>query len=104
MAEMKGTIQDRLAGEQAKINSICNFPKQTAVKPVKVAPNVFYAGNEWVGVYWISTSEGLILFDCGMPSQKDIIFDSSKFATKLDFVVVITNGHYEIVEISEVSA
>ena len=38
-------------------------PWKLAVKPFRVAPDIFFIGNEWVGSYLISTEEGLIMVD-----------------------------------------
>ena len=38
-------------------------PWKIAVSPFRVAPRVYYVGNEWVGIYLVDTEEGLILVD-----------------------------------------
>lgn len=38
-------------------------PWKLAVRPFRVAPDMYFIGNEWVGSYLINTGEGMILLD-----------------------------------------
>ena len=38
-------------------------PWKLYVKPFRLAPRIYYVGNEWVGAFLIDTEEGLILID-----------------------------------------
>ena len=66
----------RHEGEKAR--DICLRPWKTAVPPVRVSPHTWYVGNEWVGVFWIDTGDGLILLDAGMPPQTYLIFEGMR--------------------------
>ena len=41
-------------------------PWKLKVEPFRVAPAVYYVGNEWVGAFLVDTAEGLILIDTCM--------------------------------------
>lgn len=66
----------RHEGEKAR--DICLRPWKTAVPPIQVSPHTWFVGNEWVGVFWIDTGEGLILLDAGMPPQTYLIFEGMR--------------------------
>ena len=38
-------------------------PWRLNVEPFRLAPNIYYVGNEWVGAFLVDTAEGLILID-----------------------------------------
>jgi len=38
-------------------------PWKINVEPFKLAPRIYYVGNEWVGAFLVDTEEGLILID-----------------------------------------
>lgn len=80
------------------IKDICTRPWETAVEPVQVAPHVYYAGNKWVGVFWVDTTKGLILFDSGMPFQLYIVFEGMRklgFNPKDIKLVLSSHAHYD---------
>lgn len=41
----------------------CTAPWKINVQPFRMAPRIYYVGNEWVGAFLIDTEEGLILLD-----------------------------------------
>jgi len=41
-------------------------PWKLNVKPFRLAPRIYFVGNEWVGAFLIDTEEGLILLDTGV--------------------------------------
>lgn len=84
--------------EQEMIHSICSRPWDTAVPPIQVAPHVYYAGNQWVGVFWIDTGDGLILLDAGMPFQLYLIFEGmrvSGFDPRDIRLALLSHAHYD---------
>lgn len=76
----------------------CERPWEVAVKPFRVAPNVYYVGNSWVGGYLIRTDNGLILIDTTMHHQVYLIFESIRelgFNPKDIKLILITHAHYD---------
>ncbi|MEE3487733.1 MAG: MBL fold metallo-hydrolase [Bulleidia sp.] len=43
-----------------------NTPWELHCDPFRIAPQMYYIGNTWVGVFLIDTKEGLILLDTGV--------------------------------------
>lgn len=68
------------------------------VDPFRVVGNVYYVGASGVSSYLISTSEGLILLDCGFSETVPLIEAN---ITKLGFrledlhLLLISHGHYD---------
>ena len=88
----------RLKHEEDMIRSITDHPWKTAVAPCQVAPHLYYAGNAWVGVFFLATSEGLILFDTGLPSQVYTIFEGMRtfgFDPHDVKAILISHGHFD---------
>lgn len=48
------------------VNQSANAPWKLWVDPFRVAPNIYYVGNEWVGIFLVDYKEGLILIDSGV--------------------------------------
>ncbi len=51
-------------------------PWKIAVSPFRVAPRVYYVGNEWVGIYLVDTEEGLILVDTAVAENTYLLLDA----------------------------
>lgn len=88
----------RLKHEEDMIRSITDHPWKTAVAPCQVAPHLYYAGNSWVGVFFLATSEGIILFDTGLPSQVYTIFEGMRtfgFDPHDVKMILISHGHFD---------
>lgn len=88
----------RLKHEEDMIRSITDQPWKTAVAPCQVAPHLFYSGNAWVGVFFLVTKEGIILFDTGLPSQVYTIFEGMRtFGLDPHDVkaILISHGHFD---------
>lgn len=51
-------------------------PWKLAVEPFRIAPKVYYVGNEWVGAFLVDTSEGLILIDTVVFENTYLTFES----------------------------
>ena len=67
--------------EEEVMNAISQHPMDTAVDPIQVAPHVYYAGNKWVGVFFIDTGDGLILLDlCHCKVQTNLLRTSIKIS------------------------
>lgn len=51
----------------SKFNEYCLYsataPWKLHVKPFRLAPRIYYVGNEWVGAFLVDTEDGLILID-----------------------------------------
>jgi metallo-beta-lactamase class B len=76
----------------------CERPWEVAIAPFRVAPNVYYVGNTWVGGYLIRTDEGLILIDTTMHHQVYLIFESIRelgFDPKDIKLILCTHAHYD---------
>lgn len=76
----------------------CERPWEVAIEPFRVAPNVYYVGNSWVGGYLVRTDEGLILIDTTMHSQVYLIFESIRklgFDPKDIKLILCTHAHYD---------
>ena len=89
---------DRLRHEEDMIRSITDHPWKTAVAPCQVAPHLYYAGNAWVGVFFLATKEGLVLFDTGLPSQIYTIFEGMRtfgFDPHDVRAILISHGHFD---------
>ena len=88
----------RLKHEEDMIRSIADHPWKTAVKPCQVAPHLYYAGNAWVGVFFLAAPEGIILFDTGLPSQIYTIFEGMRtfgFDPHDVKAILISHGHFD---------
>lgn len=88
----------RLKHEEDMIRSITDHPWKTAVAPCQVAPHLYYAGNAWVGVFFLATQEGLVLFDAGLPSQVYTIFEGIRtfgFDPHDIRAILISHGHFD---------
>ena len=88
----------RLKHEEDMIRSITDHPWKTAVAPCQVAPHLYYAGNAWVGVFFLATSDGLVLFDTGLPSQVYTIFEGMRtfgFDPHDVKAILISHGHFD---------
>ncbi|MBP2638395.1 MAG: hypothetical protein H6Q72_4302 [Firmicutes bacterium] len=76
----------------------CECPWEVAVEPFKVAPQVYYVGNSWVGAYLIDSGEGLILIDATMHNQVYLVLESIR---KLGFdpqdikLLLLSHAHYD---------
>lgn len=84
--------------EEEMMNSISLHPMDSAVSPIQVAPHVYYAGNKWVGVFFIDSGDGLILLDTGLASQYPIIMEGIKsfgFDPKDIKKVLLSHAHYD---------
>ncbi len=91
-------LNERRRHEREMINTTCTRPWELAVAPVQVAPHVFYAGNSWVGVYWIDTGDGLILLDAGMPFQLYTIFEGMRcmgYDPRQIKLALLSHAHYD---------
>jgi len=76
----------------------CRTPWEMAVEPIKLSPHVFYVGGSWIGATLIDTGDGLILIDCGMPTQLYLIFEGIRrlgFDPKDIKKLLISHGHYD---------
>lgn len=76
----------------------CERPWEVAIEPFRVAPNVYYVGNSWVGGYLVRTDEGLILIDTTMHHQVYLIFESIRklgFDPKDIKLILCTHAHYD---------
>ena len=103
----------KLAGEDLKVPLFLCLPDSTAivkqnlesgskrwVEPTKVFDNLFFVGNEFVGVWILRTSDGLILFDSSssadeaehhlVPGLRKLGLDPAGIK-----VVVVTHGHWD---------
>jgi metallo-beta-lactamase class B len=73
---------------------------KTIVPPTKLFDNLFFVGNEFVGVFALKTSAGLILFD-SLTSTEDVKtvlepgFKKLGLSPKDIRDVVITHGHFD---------
>jgi metallo-beta-lactamase class B len=64
------------------------------VKPFRVVGNIYYVGVEGVASYLITTPQGHILMDSGLPETVPRIQDSlSQLGFKLEDVKVLINSH-----------
>lgn len=76
----------------------CERPWEVAIAPFRVAPNVYYVGNSWVGGYLVRTDEGLILIDTTMHAQLYLVFESIRqlgFDPRDIRMILVTHGHYD---------
>lgn len=45
------------------VHDTANAPWKLWVDPFRIAPNIYYVGNEWVGIFLVSYEGGLIIID-----------------------------------------
>lgn len=65
--------------------------------PVRIVGPIYFVGTEGLGVFLITTSEGHILMNTGMPSSGPMIVDSiRKLGFKPEDIKVIINAHAHI--------
>ena len=84
--------------EEEMMRSIAEQPWKTAVRPCQVAPHLYYAGNTWVGVFFLASEEGIILFDTGLHSQVYTIFEGMRsfgFDPHDIKAILISHGHFD---------
>ena len=84
--------------EEEMMRSIAERPWETAVPPCQVAPHLYYAGNTWVGVFFLASDEGIILFDTGLTSQVYMIFEGMRtmgFDPHDIKAILVSHGHYD---------
>jgi metallo-beta-lactamase class B len=76
----------------------CERPWEVEIEPFKVAPHVYYVGNNWVSAYLVSTREGLILIDATMHNQVYLVFESVRklgFNPKDIKLLLLSHAHYD---------
>lgn len=96
--QTKFDLAEHSKKESAKSRSIQTRQWETAVAPIRVSPHTYYVGNEWVGVYWIDTGDGLILLDAGMPEQVYWIFEGMRntgFDPRDIKIVLLSHAHFD---------
>ena len=84
--------------EEEMMRSIAEQPWKTAVPPCQVAPHLYYAGNAWVGVFFLASKDGIVLFDTGLFSQVYTIFEGIRtmgFDPHDIKAILISHGHYD---------
>jgi len=95
---MSDSAKKRKLTPEELLEQGCERPWEVAIEPFRVAPNVYYVGNSWVGGYLVRTDEGLILIDTTMHHQVYLIFESIR---KLGFdpqdikMILCTHAHYD---------
>lgn len=66
-------------------------------EPVRIAGPVYFVGTKGLGAFLITTSEGHILMNTGMPSSGPMIVDSiRKLGFKPEDIKLMINGHAHI--------
>ena len=82
----------------AKWDRVQYRPWESAVKPQRLSKNCWFLGDEWIGVILISTSDGLVLIDAGMPGQTYLIFEDIRklgFSPENIKLILISHGHFD---------
>ena len=65
--------------------------------PVRIVGSIYFVGTRGLGAFLISTSEGHILMNTGMPSSGPMIVDSiRKLGFKPEDIKLMINGHAHI--------
>jgi metallo-beta-lactamase class B len=66
-------------------------------EPVRIAGPIYFVGTKGLGAFLITTSEGHILMNTGMPSSGTMIVDSiRKLGFKPEEIKLMINGHAHI--------
>ncbi|MGC2778109.1 MAG: subclass B3 metallo-beta-lactamase [Bradyrhizobium sp.] len=66
-------------------------------EPVRIVGPIYFVGTKGLGVFLITTSEGHILMNTGMPSSGPMIVDSvRKLGFKPEDIKLMINGHAHI--------
>jgi metallo-beta-lactamase class B len=66
-------------------------------EPVKIAGPIYFVGTKGLGAFLITTSEGDILMNTGMPSSEPMIVDSiRKLGFKPEDIKLMINGRAHI--------
>ena len=66
-------------------------------EPVQIAGPIYFVGTKGLGAFLITTSEGHILMNTGMPSSGPMIVDSiRKLGFKPEDIKLMINGHAHI--------
>ncbi|MBW6494871.1 MAG: MBL fold metallo-hydrolase [Burkholderiaceae bacterium] len=95
---MANTSKERALTPPERLTQGCERPWEVALAPFRVAPNVYYVGNSWVGGYLIRTDEGLILIDTTMHAQLYLVFESIRqlgFDPRDIKLILVSHGHYD---------
>ena len=65
--------------------------------PVQIAGPIYFVGTKGLGVFLITTSEGNVLMNTGMPSSATMIVDSiRKLGFRPEDIKLMINGHAHI--------
>ncbi|MDY5932011.1 MAG: MBL fold metallo-hydrolase [Candidatus Ornithospirochaeta sp.] len=74
------------------------FPERNAVRPFRIAGNLFFAGDSNVSVFIISTEEGLIMIDTGYATAQAYLIDSIYqlgFDPRDIRIILHSHGHHD---------
>lgn len=75
-----------------------DMPWRIDVEPFRVAPHIYYVGNQWVGSFLIETSEGLALIDTTVMETLYLLLDSIRklgFDPKDIRKIFLTHAHMD---------
>lgn len=66
-------------------------------EPIRIAGPIYFVGTKGLGAFLITTSEGHVLMNTGMPSSGPMIVDSiRKLGLKAEDIKLMINGHAHI--------
>ena len=74
------------------------YPHKFAVRPFRMAANIYYVGNSAVSSHLIDTGEGLILIDTTFPHTYPLLINSiweAGFSTYDIKYIIHTHGHFD---------
>lgn len=80
------------------VNSAREKPWEVSIEPFRVAPNIYYVGNLWVGSFLIATTEGLAIIDTTVQEDLYLVLESIR---KLGFdpmdikKILLTHAHMD---------
>jgi len=88
------------ANPTAKVGAMLKQGLTTWIEPTRIFDNLSYIGNQFVGVFVLETSDGLILFDSGTSldeAENHIAPGLAKlgFDPKAIKYIVVTHGHWD---------
>ena len=73
-------------------------PWEIAERPFRVAPHIYFVGNQWVSAYLLVSEEGLALIDTTVPSTLYLLLESIRSLgydpMRLKHVF-LSHGHYD---------
>ena len=91
-------MQSKYAVTQDTFMDVYKYPYKYAVRPFKIAGNLYYVGNSSVGAHLVDTGDGLILIDTTFPQTYSLLLNSiweAGFSIYDIKYILHSHGHFD---------